>query len=64
MVPGVWERPVNVVYYADIPDVGYSPGDVVSRSSNGLHRQSDMSGGNRLVTNGDPLCDTCHKLND
>lgn len=58
-IPGILDRSVNVQYYG-------SPGAVLFRSTNGLHRQSDVdaTGVVRLVTNRDPLCDTCHTYDD
>lgn len=64
-IAGVLQGPVNVVYYVDRPDTGSVPGTQLSRSSTGLHRQSDMIvAGRRLVTSADPLCDACHKYDD
>ncbi|MHB8765126.1 MAG: hypothetical protein ACYDA8_12445 [Deferrisomatales bacterium] len=67
---GLLERPLNVVYYDNIPIAGGLRGQVITRkpaavgAATGVHRNADMDDGKRLVINADPLCDACHKYND
>lgn len=79
-IPGVLEKPVNVVYYAGKPTtykgvaVAYQVGDHANFSratgenlpdAAGLYRLSDFAPyGERAVYDSGPVCDACHKHND
>ncbi|NOY46601.1 MAG: hypothetical protein GXP50_14295 [Deltaproteobacteria bacterium] len=71
-IPNVQGKPVNVIYYDNVPEPGdvqgnvkqWDTGDVVP----GIDRQVDvetvLGAGKRLVSNPDPVCDACHVAND
>lgn len=65
LVTTTLNKPINVVYTNGVPDPGVVTGDVILRApsgktATGLHRQSDMDSGKRIVINSDPLCQACH----
>ncbi len=71
-IPGIQGKPVNVIYYDNVPETGDASGDVKQWDTGdavpGIDRQADVTGalgaGKRLVANPDPLCDACHVYND